>query len=99
EQVLEALRAARAHEDEHSLGPRKDADATSAPIVPTVALGRIKAADWERPPETLPALRLSFEAPPVSGGLVRQLGTPSGWSSEMSPAEALGPMIRAAAER
>lgn len=99
EQVLAALRAARAREQEHAVGPRKDADATEAPMVPTVALGRGKAADWERPPEALPALRLSFEAPPVSGGLVRQLGTPSGWSSEMSPAEALGPMIRAAAER
>ena len=99
EQVLEALRAARADGGEHFAGTQEDAGAAESPAVQTVVLGRIKAADWDRPPQMLPALRLSFESPPVSGGLLRQLGTPSGWSSETSPAEALGPMIRAAAER
>lgn len=30
---------------------------------------------------------------------MRQLGTPPGWSSETTPADALGPMIHGAAER
>ncbi len=87
--MLEALRVARG-------GSEREAAAAE---VPSVALGRIKADAWDAPREPLPSLRLSFETPPTPAAVLRQLGTPAGWSSDGSPADALGPTIRAAAER
>jgi uncharacterized Zn finger protein len=98
-QVLGALRAARSGEGGLASGKHGDEEAGASAPVPTVTLGHINAVDWDKPPESLPSLRLSFEAPPISGGVLRQLGSPSGWSSEASPVDVLGPMIRAAAER
>jgi uncharacterized Zn finger protein len=102
-QVLEALRAARAGE---ASGPpsRRRAGRISAPSgepgeVATVALGKLGTADYDLPREPLPALRLTFATPPISGGVLRQLGIPAGWGSSASPVEMLGPLIRAAAER
>jgi uncharacterized Zn finger protein len=98
-QLLDALRAARADDGDPSSRAHEGESAGKGPPVPTVTLGRIKAPDWDKPTGTLPSLRLSFETPPVAGGLLRQLGTPPGWSGKASPAEALGPLIRAAAVR
>lgn len=64
----------------------------------TVSLGRLKAADYDAPPEPLPSLRFGFDAPPVSGALLRQLGAPSGWSAAHTPADRLGPIVKAAAD-
>lgn len=98
-QLLEALRAARAKEGDLAREPHDIEEMEASSPVPSVSLGRIKAADWDRPPEAVPPLRLSFELPTISGGVLRQLGAPSGWSSDTSPADALGPVMRAAAER
>ena len=99
-QVLEALRAERADSESAQPG-RKRARRASALSgdVPKVLLGKLDASDYDSPRGQLPALRLSFETPPLSGGLLRQLGTPAGWGGDASPIELLGPMIRRAADR
>lgn len=66
--------------------------------VATVSLGRLKAADYDAPPEPLPSLSFGFDAPPVSGALLRQLGAPSGWSAVHMPADRLGQTVRAASD-
>ncbi len=98
EQVLEALRSARAGTDGEPTARRAKGRAP-ADEVPTVSLPDVGAAAYDQPREALPVLHLSFDAPPISGGLIRQLGTPSGWNASASPAEVLAPVIRAAAER
>lgn len=74
------------------------ADALTGPAAATVSLGRLKAADYDASPQPLPSLRFGFDAPPVSGALLRQLGAPPGWSAAQSPADRLGPVVRAAAD-
>ena len=67
--------------------------------VPTVALGKLKAADYDRPRGALPSLRFSFDEPAAHGAVLRQLGVPVAWQGEGSPAEALAPLVRAAADK
>jgi uncharacterized Zn finger protein len=86
--VLEALRRARGG---------KEKSAKAAPEIPTVKLGKPKAADYDAAKGALPAMRFSFEEPSSHGALLRQLGTPAGWSDDQAPAETLGPLVRAAA--
>jgi hypothetical protein len=62
-----------------------------------VKLGKPKAADYDAAKGALPAMRFSFEEPSSHGALLRQLGTPAGWSDDQAPAETLGPLVRAAA--
>ena len=85
--------------DEVPTAPGDKVPMASRDEVPTVSLGRLRAADYDRPREPLPLLHLSFEPPPVPGSVLRQLGTPAGWSSDASPVAMLGPLIRAAADR
>jgi uncharacterized Zn finger protein len=96
EQVLEALRAARTG-DEHG-GAERGTSALDAEI-PSVVLGEISPADYDKPREPLPALHLGFEAPSIPGVLLKQLGAPVGWSKDAPPAEVLGPLVRAASEK
>jgi len=100
EQVLEALRTARAGAGDPK-GARRGRGGTrsGAGGVPSVSLAGLRASDYDKPRAPLPSLDLSFEAPPVSGALLRQLGAPAGWRHEAPPAGMLGPMIEAAAER
>jgi uncharacterized Zn finger protein len=65
--------------------------------VAMVPMGRLRPADYDAPAEALPSLHFSFDAPPVTGALLRQLGAPPGWNGA-APAERLGPIVRAAAE-
>lgn len=101
-QVLDALRAARGAGDEAA--PKRGAKAkkaeseTEAHEVATVKLGKVKAADYDRPREVLPAMHFTFEEPASHGAMLRQLGAPTAWTSEASPADLLAPLIRAAAE-
>lgn len=96
QQVLEALRDARARGGvEAEAGPKGGAEAR--PQV-GVRLEQVAAVDYERPPEPLPALSFSFDAPVAHGAVLRQLGAPASWSAEESPADALAPVVRAAAE-
>ena len=94
EQVLAALRSARgatpAAEATSTKKPRKKRTAKKAKLV---------AADYDRAQAALPKLSFSFEAPANSGALLRQLGAPQSWSSAASPADALAPIVHAAAER
>lgn len=102
EQVLDALRAARGAGDEAApkkgAKAKKSASATAAPEVPTVTLGKVKAADYDRPRDAMPSMHFTFEAPVAHGAMLRQLGAPSAWTSEASPADVLAPLVRAAAE-
>ncbi|WP_438029969.1 SWIM zinc finger family protein [Sorangium sp. So ce233] len=100
-QVIEALRAARA-----GAAPGKRTGAgkavpcdKDAPPIATVTLGKMAASDfdaWREPP---PALDVALDPPAAHAALLTQLGEPPGWREERSPAELLGPLIRAASER
>lgn len=99
DQVLEALRAARVAKGEPEAKRRKQkAKPTIADEVPAVKLGKLKATDYDRPRAPLPSLQFAFDEPAASGAVLRQLGAPAGWGSEGSPADALAPLVRAAAE-
>jgi uncharacterized Zn finger protein len=101
DQVLEALRAARggASESTPKKGSKaKAARANEAPEAPTVKLGKVKAADYDRPREALPSLHFRFDEPVTHGAVLRQLGAPEVWEGDTSPADVLAPLLRAAAE-
>ncbi|WP_437320934.1 SWIM zinc finger family protein [Sorangium sp. So ce385] len=106
-QVLEALRAARGaapggargRTARGGAGRKRAPCAADEPPVATVTLGPMAARDfdaWREPP---PALDVALEPPRSRGALLAQLGAPPGWTEERSPAELLGPLIRAASER
>ena len=98
ESVLAALRAARAGVGgvaDSSPARAKDS-AAQEDRVASVSLGKL--ADYDKPREPIPALHLSFDAPPVPGSVLTQLGTPRGWSSATSPADMLAPVLHTAAE-
>ncbi|MEO8183500.1 MAG: SWIM zinc finger family protein [Deltaproteobacteria bacterium] len=84
-QVLDSLRRART-----------SAALEVAPVLP--ARTTITAADYDRPPASLPALDFSFAAPTTHAALLRQLGVPSAWSEALSPADALAPLVQQAGE-
>jgi uncharacterized Zn finger protein len=114
ERVLAALRAARsgAASSGDASGARKqtrgakpatrDASASeSSPEtseIPAVALGKLAAADYDKPRAELPSLHFSFDPPAASGALLRQLGAPAAYSAETALADALAPLVRAASE-
>jgi uncharacterized Zn finger protein len=112
-QVLDALRAARGVKDafkdpfdargappaKRSRRAKTQSDALASQVeVARVSLGAIDAADYDRPREALPALQFSFDEPLTHGAVLRQLGTPPAWIADGSPADALGPVVRRAAE-
>ena len=92
EEVLAALRRARA-----ATTP-VDAAVTVDVAAPKVTLRNLAAADYDKPRAPLPALQFSFDEPQEPGALLQQLGALPRWSGEESPAEALAPVVRAAAE-
>jgi uncharacterized Zn finger protein len=103
--VLDALRAARGSNGSavskasSVRAATKSVDAAlTAPEVPKVVLGKIKAVDYDKAREALPALNFSFDAPVTHGAVLRQLGVPAAWSGQSSPADTLTPLVRAAAE-
>jgi uncharacterized Zn finger protein len=110
-QVLEALRAARGAVEvtEAPAKPKRGRPAKAATqevvearaegAVPSVSLGKLDPSDYDRPRAALPTLHFSFEAPSKPGAVLRQLGKPSAWQGEQSPAELLEPVVAAAAER
>lgn len=57
------------------------------------------AAAYDQPRAALPKMSFSFEAPATPSALLRQLGAPSSWPGRTSPADALAPLVHAAAER
>ncbi|WP_437840393.1 SWIM zinc finger family protein [Sorangium sp. So ce1153] len=102
EQVIEALRAARggAQGSRRARVGRKSAPcAAEAPPVATVTLGPMESRDFDAWRGAPPALDVALEPPRSRGALLSQLGAPPGWTEERSPAELLGPLIRAASER
>jgi uncharacterized Zn finger protein len=101
DQVLDALRAARGGAGEtlaKKAGKSKAAPEDATLEVPTVKLGKLKAAEYDKPREPLPALHFSFDEPVTHGAVLRQLGAPIAWEGDASPADVLAPLVRAAAE-
>jgi uncharacterized Zn finger protein len=105
DQVLDALRAARSgggggggETPAKKTGKAKPAPKDATNEVPTVKLGKLKAAEYDKPREPLPALHFSFDEPVTHGAVLRQLGAPSAWHGDASPADVLAPLVRAAAE-
>jgi uncharacterized Zn finger protein len=84
--VLDALRRARSG----------GAGTEAAPLpVPGTS---IDLAAYDRAPAALPALAFSFDEPLSHAAVLRQLGAPSAWKEQVSPAEALAPLVQRAAE-
>lgn len=100
-QVLDALRAARGGAGE---APAKTKTKSKAALeeaildIPAVKLGKLKAGDYDKPREPLPTLHFSFDEPVTHGAVLRQLGAPTTWECDVSPADVLAPLVRAAAE-
>jgi uncharacterized Zn finger protein len=86
ERVLDALRTARSGSAVRETAP--------LPVPGT----RIDLAAYDRAPAALPALAFSFDEPASHAAVLRQLGAPSAWKEEVSPAEALAPLVQRAAE-
>jgi uncharacterized Zn finger protein len=100
DQVLDALRAARGGAGEtpaKKAGKSKVAPEDATTDVPTVKLGKLKAAEYDLPREPLPTLHFSFDEPVTHGAVLRQLGAPMAWEGDASPADVLAPLVRAAA--
>jgi uncharacterized Zn finger protein len=97
DQVLDALRAARGGVGETASKPNAAPEVPTIEV-PTVKLGKLKAAEYDKPREPLPALHFSFDEPVTHGAVLRQLGAPSAWEGDASPADILAPLVRAAAE-
>jgi len=76
-------------------------DRAATPVPVAVSLAKVSERDFEELRGPLPALHFAFEevGAAASGAILRQLGMPPGWSSPESPAELLGPLVRAAADR
>ncbi|MFP2961144.1 SWIM zinc finger family protein [Myxococcus sp. 1LA] len=101
EQVLSALRAARgAGSDGRGHAARRgEAEARGGrPAIPSVRPGKLTREGYDVPPEPLPALSFTFDAPSAHGTVLRQLGAPASWSANGTPGEVLAPSVRAAAE-
>jgi uncharacterized Zn finger protein len=101
DQVLDALRAARGDLGEipaKKRGKSKTAPGDPTTEVQTVKLGKLRAGEYDKPREPLPALHFSFDEPATHGAVLRQLGAPPAWEGEASPADVLAPLVRAAAE-
>ena len=87
QRVLSALRSARSGDEIEEPEPAK------------ASIEGVAAADYDRARGSLPTLCFSFDAPATHGAVLRQLGAPAAWSGSGSPAEALAPIVAAAAER
>jgi len=90
QEVLAALRAARGGGTPEASGQDE---------APTVPPGRLPKGAYEAWREAPPPLHLGLERPEAPGALLRQLGVPPGWTERGSPAELLGPLVRAASEQ
>jgi len=101
DQVLDALRAARGGVGETAAkkaGKSKATPEDATIDIPTVKLGKVKAGEYDKPREPLPTLHFSFDEPVTHGAVLRQLGAPTAWEGDASPADVLVPLVRAAAE-
>ena len=59
---------------------------------------KLKAGEYDKPREPLPDLHFSLDEPATHVAMLRQLGAPTVWESDASPADVLAPLVRAAAE-
>jgi uncharacterized Zn finger protein len=103
-EVLTALRSARdgepapAAKGRATKAKRDVKSEATAPEIPSVTLGKLEPADYDRAREALPALHFSFDEPLTHAAVLRQLGAPVAWTAEAPPSDALSPLVRRAAE-
>jgi uncharacterized Zn finger protein len=93
EQVLDGLRQARGGE------AAVTASAPAAPQEAGVAATRVDPAAFDAWRGGVPVFAVMIRPPAASGALLRQLGTPPGWTAPQTPEELFGPLVRAAAEK
>lgn len=98
EQVLAELSEVRRRKSSPSGQASVDDQSSLESMISTVTAGTVKSVDYDRPRADLPAIHLSFNAPVTHGAVLRQLGLPPAWRAPTSPAEMLGPRIRAAGD-
>jgi uncharacterized Zn finger protein len=106
-QVIEALRVARtpAPALPRSPAPRKGGRTRKAAVAAPAgwpareSLQALRVADYGKARTTLPPFRLAFASPQHSGSVLEHLGKPADWAAATSPADSLGAMIRAGAQR
>jgi uncharacterized Zn finger protein len=94
QRVLNALRLSRSGRTRAAKGRAERRTATAK-----VRLGKLSAADYDKPRGALPALRFSFEEPSAPAIVLRQLGAPASWQGSESPADVLAPLLHAAADK
>lgn len=87
--VLSALRKLRS---------KRTRDRERGPAVRTTTLRAVRPAEYDAWRGPVPDLGLTMAAPADSGALLRQLGKPPSWRAEVSPADSLGPAVKAASE-
>jgi uncharacterized Zn finger protein len=105
-QVLEKLRSARREQQRSGRGKAGKKPATKARrargrTAPETSKkpGRFTEAEYDVWRAPLPALELELATPAASGALLRQLGTPPGWSAAEQPADLFGRIVREASAR
>ncbi len=106
DQVLAALRAARAAKTPPASSPRAKRGAKKAALeAPRTAHAsarskapRVTAETYDRLPSALPSLHFSFDEPVTHGAMLKQLGAPAAWQGAQSLADALSPLLSAASE-
>jgi uncharacterized Zn finger protein len=94
-QVLDALRFLRRGEGDTIAKPGSDSQLVE---IPSVNLGELSTGEYDAPREPLPTLHFTFDEPAAHAAVLRQLGMPSSWQADESPAELLAPIVQRAAE-
>jgi uncharacterized Zn finger protein len=92
QRVLRALRVSRSGRAAKGSAERRTAPAK-------VRLGKLSAADYDKPRAALPSLHFSFDEPRAPAIVLRQLGAPASWQGSASPADVLAPLLHAAADK
>ena len=97
EQVLAALRSARAVSDTPTTAAIAQMSGEPARAAATVTLKDVSAQHYDSFREPADTLRFHIGMPAVNGAVLRQLGTPPSWSLRASPMELLYPVVAATA--
>lgn len=107
QQVLETLRTSRREQQQRSgrgkagTKPKAKARRARSRTTPETSKksGRFTEAEYDVWRAPMPALELELATPAASGALLRQLGTPPGWSAAEQPADMFGRIVREASAR
>ncbi len=93
EQVLAGLNKLRAHRGGTEIGATDAAPEKTSVAAHAVPLGDLAVQNFESGAAPVPALSFNFDQMPVTGALLRSLGTPASWSVQETPQALLGPAL------